>query len=302
MAIEGVLATLGPMLASTEALAAVGASLRLRRDGGSIEPERGLRLDAVLEALGIRELVNGLDEQEASSLLGLVASFLGQAGDLVAHPGRAGWDHEDADILVAQGATSTLLARVFEQSVVPSLGDDLAARLDAGGASVLDVGAGVGALSIAMCRLWPTLRVVGVDPWEPALELARAHVAAAGLEGQIELRPETVEQLEDTDVHDLAWVPAFFIGEAALEPALERVLVALRAGGGAIVGLYARPGNPLAAAVADLRTVRQGGTLISAPDLAVLMTRVGFVDVEVLTDPAWPTVFVVGRRRGPGST
>jgi SAM-dependent methyltransferase len=297
MTVERLLATLGPMLASTEALAAIGASLRLRHEGGRVEPELAVRLDAVLDALGIRELVNALNEQEASSLLGLVGSFVGQAGDLVAHPGRAGWDHEDADILVAQGTTSTLLARVFERSVVPSLGDDLVSRLDAGGASVLDVGAGVGALSIAMCRLWPMLRVVGIDPWEPALELARAHVAAAGLEGQIELRPEAVEQLEDTDAHDLAWVPAFFIRESVLEPALERVLVALRAGGGAIVGLYARPGNPLAAAVADLRTVRQGGALITAQELAVLMARVGFAGVEVLTDPAWPTVFVVGRRR-----
>ena len=299
MAVEDVLAVLGPMLGSTEALAAVGASLRLRRDGASFEPELGVALDAVLDALGIREVVNALGEDEAASMLGLVEGFLGQAGDLVAAPGRSGWDHDDPGILSAQGSTSALLAGVFRRSVVPAIGGDLASRLEAGEASFLDVGSGVAALSIAMCRLWPALRVVAVDPWEPAVVLARANVAAAGLQERIELRQVAVQQLRDAGAHDLAWVPTFFISGNVLDPAVERVHAALRAGGGAILGLYTRPDHPLATAVADLRTVRQGGPLVTPNELAALMTRVGFAGVDILSDPAWPTVFVVGRRPGP---
>jgi SAM-dependent methyltransferase len=142
--------------------------------------------------------------------------------------------------------------------------------------------------------------VVGLDPWDPALELARERVAAAGLEERIELRPITAQQLPDTDEFDLAWVPGFFIAEDVLEPALERVLAGLRPGGGAIVGLYARPEHPVQAALADLRTARQGGAMVTPQALAALMTRVGFGPVGILANPAWPTVFVVGRRRGPG--
>ncbi|MCA1689265.1 MAG: hypothetical protein LC720_02105 [Actinobacteria bacterium] len=84
-----------------------------------------------------------------------------------------------------------------------------------------------------------------------------------------------------------------------LELGLERVHAGLRPGGGAIVGLYARPDHPLGRAVADLRTVRQGGSLVTPRELAALMARVGFAPVDILADPAWPTVFVLGRRRGP---
>ena len=185
----------------------------------------------------------------------------------------------------------------MQRFLVPALGGDIAARLDGEGASFLDVGSGVAALSVAMCRVWPALRVVGVDPWEPALALARGHVAAAGLADRIELRAATAETLSDTAAFDLAWVPTFFIPATVLDDVVERVHAALRAGGGVILGMYARPDNPVAAAVADLRTVRQGGTMCTPAELAELAVRCGFEDVEVRFDAAWgPVVYVVGRR------
>jgi SAM-dependent methyltransferase len=301
MSVDRVVSVAGPLLASAEALAAVGAALRLRGGGGGGDPappDLVARLDAVLDALGLRQAVDALDSEEAASLLSLVAGSLAQAADLVAAPRRAGWDHENADILTMQGSTSALLADVFQRRVVPVLAGDLAGRLDGGGASFLDVGAGVGALAIAMCRVWPALGVVGLDPWEPALRLAREHVVAAGLGDRIELRQERVERMRDTDRHDLAWLPTFFISAAVLAPGIERVHAGLRAGGCAILGLYARPDDALGAAAADLRTLRQGGASVTPQQLAGLMTTVGFVDVDSIADPAWPVEFVVGRRRG----
>jgi SAM-dependent methyltransferase len=224
--------------------------------------------------------------------------LLAQAADFVIHPGRTSWDHTHASILLAQGHMSTLLAEMFQRLVVPSLGGDLATRVKTG-ATFLDVGVGVAALSVALCRIWPTLRVVGVDPWRPALELARQQVAAARLEDRIELRAGVVESLQDSARYDLAWLPTFFISGAVLEPALERLHAALRPDGCAILGLYARPEDPLMAAVADLRTVRQGGVVHTPQEMATLLARAGFSDVDVVVDTVLkaPVVFVTGRRR-----
>src|SRR6185503_11236410 len=61
-----------------------------------------------------------------------------------------GWTHVDAALLQSQGDASMALAGMVK-NILPEL-DDLAARLERSEASFLDVGVGVGALSIAMCR------------------------------------------------------------------------------------------------------------------------------------------------------
>ena len=287
-----------PLLGAAEAASALGASLRLHRDAREVAPELAAQLAAVLDALGIREVVDALDERESEALLGIVEGFLAQAADFVVEPGRDGWNHDQASILLAQGHSSALVARALHGVVVPALDDELAGRLEGPDAAFLDVGAGVGALAVAACRLWPSLRVVALDPWMPALAIAREQVTAAGLQERIEVREGVVEELEDADGFDLAWLPTFFIPPAALEPAAERVFAVMREGGWATFGLYARPGDPFRDALADLRTVRQGGTLIAPQDVATLLERAGFVDVGVHFDPAWPLpiVFVAGRR------
>lgn len=287
-----------PLLGAAEAAAALGASLHLRRDGTTVQPELSARLDAVLDALGVRDALKALDAHETAALLGIVEGFLTQAADFVARPGRSAWDHEDSRILMAQGHTSALVAAVLQRFVLPSLGEDLTTRMESAGASFLDVGAGVAALAVAMCRLWPSLQVVGIDPWEPALVLAQQQVAAAGLQERIELRQTTAEALEDCDEFDLAWVPTFFIPSAVLEQAIGRVHAALRPGGWAILGLYARPGNPFIDALADLRTVRQGGSLRTPQELATSLKHAGFSDTGIHFGAEWnlPVVFVTGRR------
>ena len=263
MSSDQMVKTLIPMLTVAEAAAAVGASLRLRREERQVAPELRARLDAVLDVLGIHDAVDGLQDHESLALLGIVEGFLTQAADFVGEPSRSVWDHEDPGILLAQGYTSVLVAGALRRFIVPAIGDELARRLDEPDASFLDVGSGVAALSVAMCRIWPSLRVVGVDSWPPANALAKEAVAAAGLEERIELHEGAIESLDDADRFDFAWVPTFFIGQPALTPALGRVHAAMRPGGWVTLGIYARPGDPFADALADLRTVRQGGTLIT---------------------------------------
>lgn len=288
-----------PLLASAEAVAAIGASLRSRLHDNVLERELAVRLDAVLDALGVLDVVDELSEREIAGLLALIDSYLLQAADHVVIPDRANWDHRNPSILMAQGHLSSLLAPIFEQFVLPSLGGGLTARLATPGASFLDVGTGVGAFAVAMCRVWPALRVVGIEPWEPALELARENVAAAGLGTRVDLRPTAAERLRDADEHDLAWVPTFFISGNVLERVIETVHCALRPDGYAIFGLYVRSDDPLATTLADLRTVRHGGVLLTPQDMAALLKRSGFADVDILFDVAWrtPVLFVAGRRR-----
>lgn len=83
-----------PLLGAAEATAALGASLRLRRDDTTIDSELSACLEAVLHTLGILDAIHVLDTDDTVALLGFVEGFLTQAADFVAHPDRSAWDHE----------------------------------------------------------------------------------------------------------------------------------------------------------------------------------------------------------------
>ena len=116
------------------------------------------------------------------------------------------------------------------QRLAPGL-DGLVQRLSSPDGRFLDVGVGVAILSIEMCRVWPDLQVVGIDPWAPSLALARDNVKAAGLGARIELREQAVQDLSDRHGFDLAWIPSIFIPGQAIPEGLARVQRALRPGG-----------------------------------------------------------------------
>jgi hypothetical protein len=97
--------------------------------------------------------------------------------DLVDHPEHPpGWAYEDEGVVVALGRGSASVAGAF--AAVP----ELAAALSRPGAVFLDVGAGVAALSVAVCRQWPGVRVVGLEPW-PFASVTRARRCAASRTG-----------------------------------------------------------------------------------------------------------------------
>lgn len=59
--------------------------------------------------------------------------------------------------------------------------ESLPDRMAAPGATFLDVGTGVTWLAVAMARSHPHLRVIGIDVFEPALDLAKSHVTSEEL-------------------------------------------------------------------------------------------------------------------------
>jgi SAM-dependent methyltransferase len=88
--------------------------------------------------------------------------------------------------------------------------------------------------------------VVGLDPWAPALELARRNVGVAGGESRVRLIQTTAEKFDHPDRFDLARLPSFFIPKSAIDDAFVRIHALLRPGGRIVVGImFADDGEAL---------------------------------------------------------
>lgn len=208
-----------------------------------------------------------------------------------------GWRHTDPRILQAQGTRSTTIAATCSDHVLPHL-DGL--DLTAPGAAFLDVGAGVAALTIEMCRRWPDLRAVGLEPWEPALTEARANVATAQLGDRISLRTGGIETLSEDSVFDLAHVPVLFIPTEQVQEGTRRVRSALRPGGWVLLQVPDATGAGLMPAVLRLWCVLWGGDASMTPGRAEqLLREAGYQQVRTAPPlPGPPVRYVVGRRAG----
>ena len=148
-----------------------------------------------------------------------------------------------------------------------------------------------------MARLWPSLRLVGIDPWKPSLAIARENVHAAALAHRIELRLQAAEDINDVNTFDLAWVPAAFIGERSIDTILQRVHFALRPGGWLLFAMVGPGSDPLAGSYARLRTAVWGGALLNPGEVETMLSRMGYVGVQVLPSPPSATVALVAGRR-----
>jgi SAM-dependent methyltransferase len=146
-----------------------------------------------------------------------------------------------------------------------------------------------------MAQLWPLLRVVGIDPWRPALALARENVVMARLQTRIELREQLAQDLIDTQAFDLAFFPAFFIAETVIEAALKCVHRALRQGGWILFATQNPGSDALAASVARLRTILWGGYPRTAGQAQALLNQTGFSEVQSALSTSRAAI-IVGRR------
>jgi SAM-dependent methyltransferase len=164
-------------------------------------------------------VLDGLDPSQEAAALGTIQAFFRQACDLLDNPGRApGWTYDDPTVLQAQGQLSRMGVRGIEK--LAALRPGLQETLRQPGA-FLDVGTGVGWLAIEAARCWPALRVVGIDPWDRALALARENVAATGMGSRVELRSQRVELLPDIEAFTLAWLPGPFLSPDIVTPGVQ---------------------------------------------------------------------------------
>ncbi|MGH8573519.1 MAG: SAM-dependent methyltransferase, partial [Gammaproteobacteria bacterium] len=144
---------------------------------------------------------------------------------------------------------------------------------------------------------FPTLRVVGIDVFETALQLARRNVAEAGLDGRIDLRPEPVQELTDENCYDLAWVPVMFLPADVAARGLHRVRAALHPGGWAVVGSLAAEGEGLQPAVLRLMSLLFGSGRLFSHHAAEMLGAADYESIRVLpAAPGVPIGMIVARR------
>jgi SAM-dependent methyltransferase len=292
MSFETFMQQLQTLNSSLETLAAIGAELRIRRDGLTGDARVRSLLQDVVRRID-PNVLDGISPSQAQAALGLIRTSFRQAMDMLENPERApGWVYEDPVVLDSQGQASRLIVR----GIAAAAGQraDLAATLQRSG-TFLDVGAGVGWLAIEAAQSWPALHVVGVDSWLPALDLARKNLAQSSVAERVEFRFQRIEELSDEAVFTLAWLPAPFIGEGAMVIALERVYQALRPGGWLIVGLYPPPPDEVGQILTKLRIVRSVGHPWLATEIRERLRTLGFEGIETFS-PMPPVLFVLGRR------
>ena len=291
---EAMMARVRQLSVSVEALAVLGAELRMRQDRLEGDPQLRSLLREAVRAVDPRWLER-VDANEGAPALALIQTVFRQALELLENPARPpGWSFEDPQVLQTQGQLSRIVVRGI--AALASERPELAALLQQPGV-LLDVGTGVGWLAIEAARAWPALRVVGLDPWEPSLALARHNRAQSGVAERIEFRSQRVEQLQEVASVQLAWLPGPFLTRDVVDKALASVHRALVPGGWLIFGLAAAAEDPLEEAVVKLRIARSGGHAWTPEEVKEDLRRREFTEIETFSPPI-PVRFVVGRRAG----
>ncbi|MBC8073992.1 MAG: class I SAM-dependent methyltransferase, partial [Deltaproteobacteria bacterium] len=267
-----------------------------RVSGVALDDRLRPHVDAIVDLLGLGDELAATPPRMLVSLLGELRTMaLTDVRLLFAASRGLGWRHHEPELLQAAGDVSLGFPEVLASTVAPAL-DGLVERLAAPTAAFLDVGVGVAAMSIEMARRWPALRIVGIDPWGPAVELARERVREAGLVDRIELRVQAGEQCRDRDAFDLAWVPGVFVPEDAIAAVLDRVHDALRFGGWMLLPIMKTSDDPLAAALSRLRAAMFGGLSLGVTELEALV-RARFTTVRTLPSrPGALTTLLAARR------
>lgn len=286
MAFEDVIGVVMPWMVGIEAAAAVAAEITLKQSGEAPPPEIVAALRAVSDAAGLGDALDELPPPQQAVVAALVRLYLTQALDLLDEPGRAaGWTFTNPVILDGWGRGSSMVPGVI--ATVPELGDV---------ERFLDVGTGVGLLAVTAAGVWPMATIVGIDVWDPSLERARANVAQAGLEDRITLRNQDVVNIDDVEEYDCVWLPTFFLTDAQVAEAVPLLVRATRSGGRLVLGIFAPPPDPLAAAVSTLRTIRGGGIELDAKRAAEILEQAGCTGTDTVTRPGIPMEFIIGQK------
>src|SRR5262249_10473853 len=146
---------------STGALAALGAAIEERVRGVALDPAIKAEIDRLLAVLGANRILDGVDPADLRPILGEIRMTLLQDTNLVLSPTSAGWTHTEAETLQSTGDASAALPGWVKRAIAPRL-EGLAQRLESPDGAFLDVGVGVGGLSIALARPLPLLPLVAL--------------------------------------------------------------------------------------------------------------------------------------------
>ena len=171
---------------------------------------------------------------------------------------------------------------------------------------MLDVGGGSGAYSIAFAQAKPDLEAEVFD-LPTVLPIARGHVAAAGLQGRVTLRPGDLRTDDLGTGYDLVLVSAIchMLGPAENVDLLRRIHRALAPRGRVVIqdhvmaadGTAPRPGAIFA--INMLVGTPAGGTY-TEDEYAAWLRAAGFTNVRHLPLPGPNALMVAARGQVPG--
>jgi SAM-dependent methyltransferase len=204
-----------------------------------------------------------------------------------------GWRYEDEEVIEAQAAITRLWAErsVSKLRFLPGL----EASLNRPGAKLLDVGAGAAGLSITLCRHFPTLSAVALEPAAISADIGEHRVREAAYQNRITVRRERVEHLAERAEYDLAFVPQMFLPEPIIGSAVSRVFHALKPGGWLLAAVISRPGVEPSAAIARFKNLLWGGNSRTADQLKAILLKTGFS--PVIRSPGGGEICMVCARR-----
>jgi predicted O-methyltransferase YrrM len=270
-------------------------ALAARGDG---PPELTAAARQVLAAAGLTggpgEPLPGLGAPDPQQVASQAAAALHQASALASGRGYH-WAAQSEEALLAHGHQSARAARPFAQFMLPTMGD-LAGRLAAPGARMLDIGTGVGALAVDFAQVFPQLHVLGIDILDSSLDLARQAIAVSDVADRVTVRKQDVADFTDPAGFDLAWLPAPFIPQQALPAGLTRVTAALRPGGWLIAGHGKFGGTPVQDALTRLKTIIYGGTPLDEAAACQVLRDAGLTSVRSMPTPRGVPAITIGQK------
>jgi SAM-dependent methyltransferase len=272
------------------------AALALTAQGDG-PPELTAAAKELLAAAGLTTApgtpLPGLGTATPGQIASRAAAALHEASALAGGRGYE-WGAQSDEALLAQGRASAQRAVAVARFMLPMMGD-LAGRLAAPGARLLDVGTGAGALAVAFAQVFPQVHVLGIDILDRALGLARQAIAASDAGARVTVRKQDVADFADDAGFDLAWLPAPFFAEPALHAGLRRIVAALRPGGWLIVGHGKFGGLPAEDALTRLKTLVYGGTPIDDAAACQLLDKAGLTSVRTVPTPAGAPAITIGQ-------
>lgn len=206
-----------------------------------------------------------------------------------------GWRHESPQVIEAQGAFTAAWA----ERAVPKLRflPGLTPALRRPGAALLDVGAGAAGLAITLCRHFPELTAVALEPAPVPAGIGERRILEAGLGNRVVLRRERVEEIRDEAAYDLCFLPQMFLPERIMGDTARAVFRALRPGGWLLAAVIGRPGGDRGAALGRLKGLLWGGNARDGDAVRALLAEAGFR--PVIRSPGGGEIRMICARRPP---
>src|SRR5262249_9531392 len=127
--------------------------------------------------------------------------------------------------------------------------------------------------------------------------LARQNLAASDVADRIELHAQRIEDLDETSVFTVAWLPGPFLDADVADRAIAVMRRALAPGGWLIFGVMAASGEPLGETLNRLRIVRSGGYPWTTGEVEERLHKHEFTQIGTFA-PQLPIRLVTGQREG----